>query len=99
MCDRWPTQGEEVDLDSGKIYPFGCGLVYRPVCAPKNLTDEEIGDIVSRNDPPGTSANRWEVSSDESAEDHPNWSERSGSKTARAQCPDHPDRHHVLMNC
>lgn len=83
MCKNWPEKGEKVDLDSEKIYPLGCGLVFRGVCAPKVLTDDEIGAVVSRNDPPGTSANRWEVSSDESAEEHPNWSELTGAKTAR----------------
>ena len=99
MCDNWPKQGEKVDLDSRKVYPLGWGLIYRGVCAPADMTNEELGNIVSRNDPPGTSLNRWEVSSDETAADHPNWSEQSGSKTARAQCPDCEGRVHVLMNC
>ena len=89
----------DVDLSSDTIYPYGSGLLYRVVCAPKTKTDQEISDYISEVDPPGTSLNRWEVVSDESAERHPNWSEVSGSKTARAQCPDCEDRHHVLMAC
>ncbi len=89
----------DVDLSSDKIYPLGWGLIYRGVCAPSKFTDQEISDSVSRDDPPGTSLNRWEVVSDESAKDHPNWSDQSGAETARAPCPDCEDRVHVLMAC
>lgn len=99
MCDNWPTKGEKIDLESDKIYPLRWGLVYRVVCAPKAMTNDQINDIVSRNDPPGTSLNRWEVADDDTAKEHPNWKERSGSETARAECPDCAERHHVLMHC
>lgn len=99
MADNFPEQGEAIDLASRKVYPVGWGLIYRVVCAPKDMGDDEISDIVTRNDPPGTTVNQWVVTSDESAADHPNWSEQTGSNTARAQCPDCTDRNHVLMNC
>lgn len=100
MCDDlWPVEGEKVDLDGDKIYSLGWGLIYRVVCSPKKHSNETISDCVSFNDNPGTSVGRWEVTSDEGAKSHPNWSEASGSEEARAQCPDHPERHHVLMNC
>jgi hypothetical protein len=99
MTDDFPENGEKIDLASRKVYPVGWGLVYRVVCASADMSDDEISDIVTRNDPPGTSLNEWNVTSDESAADHPNWPEVSGGTTARAPCPDCDDRVHVLMNC
>lgn len=82
----------EVDLDSRKIYPLGWGLIFRVVCAPKDMSDDEISDSVSRDDPPGTSANRWEVSEPAERDD-------MFDGVNRIQCSDCEDRHHVLMNC
>lgn len=94
------TKEREAELlASDEILPLGWGLIYRVVCSPAKFTDQEISEDVSAKDPPGTSVNRWEVSSDESAANHPNWSEFSGSTTARAKCPDCECRVHVLMNC
>lgn len=98
MCENWPKQSEEIDLDSDKIYPLGWVFISLAVCAPKGFTNEDIGDIASRNVPPGTSSSRWEVASDKDASAHPNWSKFSGSGTAHAPCPDHPNRQHVLMS-
>lgn len=99
MTKEWPTQGDEIDLESDVVYPMGWGLIFRVVCAPERFDDDAISDIVSRNDPPGTSVNRWVVCPDERAEEHEQWVEQTGVKTARAPCPDDPGRCHVLMNC
>ena len=89
------TAKAQIDFSEDRIFPCGWGLIYRVVCAPKSWDDERISDDVSLNDPPGTSANRWEVTSDESAANHEQWAH----STNRKQCPDCADRWHILMNC
>lgn len=98
LSKKWPEDGEKHDLTTDKVFPMGWGLVYRAVCAPKGLTDQEISDIVSYNDPPGTSHNRWEVVDNEDSMKLSKWAEKYGN-SPRVQCPDCEGREHVLMCC
>lgn len=90
-----PKLTPPVDLTADRLYPYGWGLIYRVVCAPKSWSDERIGDDMSMCDPPGTSVNRWVVTNNSAAAKHEQWAH----KTNRKQCPDCEHRDHVLMNC
>jgi len=82
-----------VDLTEDRIFPLGWGLMFRAVCAPASWSAEQVSDDVTRNDPPGTEANRWEVS-------EPDDSRTDDFKGCNCiQCPADPNRRHWLLNC
>jgi hypothetical protein len=82
----------KVDLKEDRLFPCGWGLIYRVVCAPKDWTPERVGEQATRDDPPGTSVNRWNVATPHSRED-------DFSGVNHLPCPDDPDRVHWLINC
>jgi len=81
-----------VDLSQDCLFPLGWGLVFRAVCAPKSWSPERISREATRNDPPGTSENRWVISKPERRDDVFNG-------TNCVPCPDSKDRQHWLLNC
>lgn len=95
LAEYGPDITPRADLSEDRLFPLGWGLIFRVVCAPKSWDDKRISDDMSMRDPPGTSANRWVVSDEESVAGHKQWDH----PTNRKQCPDCPDRWHVLMNC
>jgi hypothetical protein len=82
----------DVDLSQDRLFSLGWGLIYRVVCAPKSWSADRVSETATRNDPPGTSLNRWEVSEPREREDPFN-------NYNNVQCPDDPDRVHWLINC
>ncbi len=83
----------DVDLTKDVWYSNGWGLVFRSVCVPKSWDDARINTEVTRDDPPGTSMNKWHVS-------EPDDDRTDNFKgTSKIPCPDCDHRHHVLMNC
>lgn len=89
------TNKKPIDLTSDEIYPIGWGVIFKPVCSPAKFTDQEISDLVSAQDPPGTSLNRWEVTTNPETLKDTGWS----SDTPRIPCPDCENRVHILLNC
>ena len=83
---------DEPNLSGDDILFLSWGLIYRTVCAPNSISDEEISEFVSKEDPPGTSFNRWVVSDPEERDD-------MFDGVNRIPCPDCAKRSHVLMNC
>ena len=83
----------EVDLAEDRLFPLGWGLIFRAVCAPKTWSEDRVSEQVTRDDPPGTSANRWVISGADNG--------RVGAfkGTNCISCPDSPDRQHWLLNC
>lgn len=81
-----------VDLTEDRIFSLGWGLVYRGVCAPKSWSPKRVAEEITREDPPGTSANKWVISNPGERDDEFNG-------VNHIQCPDCPDRWHWLLNC
>ncbi len=79
------TNPSGLDLTEDRLFPLSMGIFTCAVCAPKSWDANRIGEQVARDSPPGTSLNRWVVSSDQPKED--------------TQCPDDVGRIHVLLNC
>lgn len=90
MADQ--TQSAPVDLTEDRIFPVGWGLIFRCVCAPKSWSCERIEEEVTREDPPGTTANRWVIAEPRERED-------AFNGVNNLPCPDDPNRTHWLMNC
>lgn len=89
------TVAEDVDMKADRLFHIQTHIIYKIVCAPKAWTGDQVSDVASRENPPGTSANRWVVSdlSDSDQEDNP-------FKSSNPQpCNDDPDRVHWLLNC
>lgn len=87
------TASKQVDLTEDRLFPFGWGLIFRVVCAPKSWSDDKISETATREDPPGTMANQWVVS-------EPDDDRTDAFKGVnRVQCPDCENRWHVLLNC
>ena len=86
-------KADGVNFSEDRLFPVGWGLIFRCVCVPKSWSDGRIADDLSAKDPPGTSANRWEVSTPDD--------DRTDvfQGVNRVQCPDCVDRWHVLCNC
>ena len=82
-----------VDLTEDRVFPLGWGLVFRAVCAPASWSAEQVAEDVTRNDPPGTMANRWVVSEPDDDRDD------AFRGCNCIQCPDDPSRRHWLLNC
>lgn len=80
------------DLSKDTWYSLGFGLIFRCVCAPKSWSAERVAEEVTRDDPPGTSLNRWVVSEPSERDDDFNG-------VNQRPCPDDPNRVHWLMNC
>lgn len=87
------TDNTKVDLTEDRVFFLGWGLIFRVVCAPKAWNREQIEGYVTREDPPGTSANRWVIS--EADDDRTDDWKGCNCK----DCPDDADRQHWLMNC
>ena len=51
-----------VDLTQDRLFSLGWGLVFKAVCAPAAWDAERVSAEATREDPPGTSVNRWVVS-------------------------------------
>jgi hypothetical protein len=83
---------KKVDLTEDRLFPCGWGLIYRVVCAPKSWAPEEVGEEATRMDPPGTTANRWEVSEPRERKD-------AFDGINHVDCPDDCNRVHWLINC
>lgn len=83
---------KKVDLTEDRIFPLGWGLIYRAVCAPKSWTPERIAAQATADDPPGTSANRWEIATPQERKDDFNG-------VNQLPCPDDCNRVHWLLNC
>ncbi len=90
------SKDTDVDLSEDRAFFFRVGsgglgaLLYKGVCAPKSWTPEQVEAEATRRDPPGTSANRWEVT-----EVNPD----IGLDHNPCQCNDDPTRHHWVLNC
>lgn len=83
---------KNVDLTEDRIFPVGWGLVYRVVCAPASWAPERVAAEVTRDDPPGTSANQWVIS-----KPHERGDDFNGVNNL--PCPDCGHRKHWLLNC
>ncbi len=73
----------EIDLTSEKFYPLGMGLLSCGVCAPKDITKEEVEKWVNWENPSGTE-HGWMIEEDS---DNP------------TQCPDEESRWHWILIC
>lgn len=83
----------DVDFTEDRCFSLGWGLIFRAVCAPKSWDAERVSNDATRENPPGTSLNRWEISEPDSDRD-------DAFKGANPiQCPDCEDRWHWLLNC
>lgn len=82
----------KIDLTEDRLYSLGFGLIYRLVCAPASWSPERVGEEATRQDPPGTSANRWKVTDPHEREDDFNG-------VNQLPCPDDPNRTHWLIAC
>jgi len=85
-------QSDAVDLSEDRLFPVGWGLIYRCVCAPKSWSEDRVAEVITREDPPGTSVNRWVISDPQGRDDEFN-------NCNNIQCPDDPNRVHWLLNC
>lgn len=83
---------KKVDLTEDRLFSLGWGLVYCAVCAPASWSAEKVAEEKTRQDPPGTSVNRWVISEPAEREDVFNG-------VNNIPCPDDPHRVHWLMNC
>ena len=85
----------EVDLTEDRLFPLGpWTLIYKAVCAPKSWSGDRISEEATMQDPPGTSANRWVITTPK------NEGEGVFSTTNPIPCQDCPeDRRHWLLNC
>lgn len=81
-----------VDLTEDRLFNLGWGLIFRVVCAPSSWTPERVAEQATKDDPPGTSANRWVVSTPGERDDEFN-------NVSCLQCPDDEHRKHWLINC
>ena len=83
----------QVDLSEDRLFPLGWGLIFRAVCAPKTWLPDRVSEQVTKDDPPGTSVNRWVIS-------EPNNERKDIFKGVNViPCPDDPNRQHWLLNC
>ena len=65
-------EGLQVMEDDDKVYVYSAGFVHCSVCAPAEMTPEEVASAVNLEQPTGISS-PWEVSSDpEFADGSPN---------------------------
>jgi len=88
------TVAPDVDMKAERLFQISWGLIYKVVCAPKHWTAEQVSAEATKNDPPGTSQNRWETTNPESLDDdHPF---KAGNPLP---CNDDDDRRHWLVNC
>jgi len=82
-----------VDLTEDRLFSLGWALLNKAVCAPASWDAQRVADIATSEDPPGTEANRWELSDP---------SENFGGPFKGCnciQCPDDPNRRHWLLSC
>ncbi len=86
------TNPKNVDLTEDRLFPLGWGFICRAVCAPKSWSPERVSEQTTRDDPPGTSLNRWEISDPGERED-------AFNNTNCIPCPDSEERQHWLLNC
>lgn len=86
------TNPNNCDLTEDRLFSLGFGLVFKCVCAPSSWSAERVSDEATKADPPGTSANRWEVS-------EPREREGDFNGVNKLPCPDDPNRTHWLLNC
>ena len=90
MADEKPA----VDLTEDKLFFLGWNLLYCPVCAPASWTCEQVENAATRENPPGTSRNRWVMTE---AKDDERLGPFSGNNPH--PCPDAPGRMHWLLTC
>lgn len=92
MGGRGMSKDNDVNLGEDVLVSLGWGLIFRGVCTPSSWSPEKVGEIATRMDPPGTSANKWVVSDP---------AERDGpfNGTSHLPCPDDCNRTHWLLNC
>lgn len=84
----------DVNYSEDRLFSLWWGLVYKAVCAPAHWDAQRVSDEATKAAPPGTTANRWVVTSTESMDDdHPF---NSGNPQP---CPDCADRRHWIVNC
>lgn len=88
------TVADDVNLTDDRLFSLGFGLIYKGVCAPKSWDAERVSDEATKNDPPGTSANRWVVTSTDDLDD-----DNPFKKGNPQPCPDDCNRVHWLVNC
>lgn len=82
----------KVDLTEDRLFSLGFGLVFKAVCAPSHWSPEKVADEATKMDPPGTSENRWVISTPEQRDDDFNG-------VNHLPCPDDCNRTHWLVNC
>lgn len=82
-----------VDLSEDRLFPVGWGLLFKCVCAPNSWSAERVAEQTTREDPPGTSANRWVISDPDDERDD------AFKGVNRLPCPDDAGRTHWLLNC
>lgn len=87
------SKDSDVDLTEDRLFSLGFGLIFKIVCVPKSWEDERISDEATKHDAPGTSANRWVVSTPDPERNEP------FKNTNRVPCNDDPNRQHVMVNC
>lgn len=86
------AKDDDIDFSADRLFSLGWGLIYKAVCAPKGWSAERVSEEATLKDPPGTSANRWEISEPQEREDIFNG-------VNCIPCPDCVNRVHWLLNC
>lgn len=84
----------DVDFSEDILLSLGVGLLFKAVCAPASWDADRVSEEATKNDHPGTSANRWFVTDVDSLDAYHAF--KSGNPQ---QCPDCADRRHWLVNC
>jgi hypothetical protein len=81
---------ESTQMEPGRVYVYGTGLIYTSACAPADMPPGDIEIAVNTQHPTGISS-RWAMSDDETF---------STGEPNPAPCDQDPEgRHHYLLNC